>query len=293
MFEPKSFTERRMAIVEAIMHSYLTWRMEEVQPEADEGMLLRHLFDEWQYRDYELKKLEAGRVLGVPVVTEKLATRPWIEQILRHNLGLLAVFGTGLFNPEPTLVDNDPDAYGRWLRRLENAGHVVRDTRPSEFFNEPAMVQGGMPCLKILDSANELIHVVVLAESVTIQSLSLSHLPVNWDWDRAPDAWRGELFAYLNNMTKETFLRELATAIKISRGFMWEDSAILYIPEEDPMALSLAMTVTKDLDMRYQVTRAINVPDKLPNHETMEAANDNTPVATSDAGSTEEPPQEG
>lgn len=266
MFEPKSFTERRMAIIEAVMHTYLTHRQQEVDPQSNEGMLLEHLFDQWQYRDFELKKYEAIRLLGRPEVTDQTATREWIEAVLRHNLGLLEAFGKGQFNPDPDMAGNDPDRYNEWLAGLENAGQVVRDTRPSEFFRESGMVPGGLPCLKIVDATAGLMHVIVLADIVNIQTLSLNHLPANWDWDRAPEAWRGELFAYLGNMSKETFLRELATAIKVSRSMMWPEAGpVLYIPEGDMIAHSYVKGISSDVGVRYQVAHTIAFEaDALP-----------------------------
>lgn len=288
MFEPKTYVEKRLALVEALMNQLIGMRTKEVVQGSDEADMLQKMISNWQYHGHNIKVEEAKRVLGAPfAVTENTATRPWIANILRHNFGLLEVFGDGEYNPAPELFGNNDLKFTQWLAGLEDPNQVVRDTRPSEFFKDSMHVMAGLPVLKILttdDQGRNFLHLIILFSGITVQSLALDHLPARWDWDAVPDGWRAETFSYLDNMSKRNFLLELARAIQLSRAEAWGDEpAVLYVPEDDGLAIDLAKEVTATLGMTYKAikTETAVVPDE-PTFEGLAEGFENAVAANED-----------
>lgn len=273
MFEPKTYVEQRLAIMEGITNQLLGMRIQTAAPDSEEYKMLDALVRNWQYHGHMAKKNEAERILGGPFqVTEDTATRQWIDQMMRCNLGLLEVFGSGEYNPDPRLPGNDAEKFVGWLQLLEDSNQVVRDTRPSEFYKDSMQYMAGLPVLKIVaedDKGRKFIHLIVVFEGLTVQSLSIDHLSANWDWDRVPDGWRVEMFSYLNNLSKRVFLRELATAIKVSRGEFWDDGVpVLFVPESDGAAVAMAREITAELGMSYQAVTTIAAEEQnIPSFE--------------------------
>lgn len=267
MFEPKNYVEQRLVMCEAILNQIVG--MARMKAEGEELEMLNRLMGQWEYHGHIAKKNEAMRVLGIGTLPEgpEVATRQWIQSIVRHNFGILEVFGNGRYNPDPRLPGNDSIAYEQWLAALESPGQVVRDTRPSEYFKDGTHLMAGMPVLKLVTQSPRYgtqIHLILLFEGITVQSLSVDHLPSSWNWDASSDGWRAEVFSYLNTMDKETFLRELARAIQVSRSEFWgEDLPVLFVPEDDGEAIQLAKKVTDELGMTYKAITTIDaeIPD--------------------------------
>lgn len=266
MFEPKSYVEQRLVIVEAILNQLLAISVRKAQPDSEESQMLYKLMSNWEFHGHSSKANEATRILGGPFqLTEDTADRQWIARMLRCNFGVLEVYGEGEYNNDPRLPGNDAAKYSEWLALLESPTAVVRDTRPSEFFKDTLTDFSGMPVLKIItkdDKGRSMLHIMLLFHGLTVQSLSLDHLPANWDWDAQPDSWRVEVFTYLNNMSKRNFLLELGRAIDVSRGHFFENErGMLFVPEDDAQAVSIARDVARELSIGYKAITLSKVAD--------------------------------
>ncbi len=270
MFEPKSYIEQRLALTESLLSTVINLMLDTAEPESDQQRLLMNVMDQWQYRVHDAKKQEAVRLIGKIEVTDEIATHTWIESMLRANFGLLEVFGEGTFNPDPILPGNDVTRFSAWTACLEGPHAVVRETRCSEFFFDRSMLKEGLISLKIVTP--KYIHLIALQDRVYIQTLSLEHLPADWDWDRFENAWKAELFSYINTLTKEEFVRGLSEAILTSRKDIWGDDVMptLYVPETDVAAIALVKAEAERMGMPY---KAISLVTAQMLEEVVNAAN--------------------
>jgi len=286
MFEPKTYTEQRLALTESLLSTVIGVMLDTAEAESDQQRLLMNVMDQWQYRAHEAKKLEAIRLIGRIELTDEIATHTWIESLLRANYGLLEVFGEGGFNPEPVLPGNDPAKFAAWTACLEGPHAVVRETRGSEFFFDRSLLKEGLVSLKIVTP--KFLHLIALQDRVYIQTLSLEHLPAGWDWDRHEHAWKAELFSYINTLTRAEFVQGLAEAILTSRKDAWGDDVMptLYVPETDAATVALVRAEVERLGLGY---RAITLVTAQMLEEAVAAANDEDATAASDATETHEP----
>lgn len=107
-----------------------------------------------------------------------------------------------------------------------------------------------------------MIHIMLLFHGLTVQSISVDHLPANWDWDAQADSWRVEVFSYLGNMSKLNFLRGLGRAIDVSRGHCFENErGMLFVPEDDAEAVKMARQISHELGIGYKAITMTKADD--------------------------------
>lgn len=281
MFEAKTITDHRIAVLESLLNEVIGRRLEQLNgPDPIPPMIralsdghhhkeavmnvlrhydanrnyekegLEHLMDRWSFLGLRQKDQEAKRIIGdIAIDPADVATREWMEPILRAQSGLLQCFGTGLHNPAKSLVGNSAGEYQEWLLNLEDINSAVSDTRISGWLRDSVMGQaeafGGIPVLLI--NTGDFLHLMAITETINVQSLSIRHLPANWNWD-LPGQWRTEVFSYLDNMTKEEFIRELAVAVKAA------GQEFLYYPTgSDSLNLMHTYADANDLEVQTVV----------------------------------------
>lgn len=305
MFEAKTITDHRIAVLESLLNEVIGRRLEQLNgPDPVLPMIralseghqhkdavmnvlrhydanrnyekegLEHLMDRWQFLGLRQKDQEAKRIIGdIDIDPTDVATREWMEPILRAQSGLLQCFGTGLHNPSTALVGNSADAYQQWIAELEDINTAVSDTRVSSWLRDNVMGQadafGGIPVLLI--NAGDFLHLMAITETINVQSLSIRHLPANWSWD-LPGQWRTEVFSYLGNLTRMTFLRELAQVVHTS------GQTKLYYPAgtEDPNLLGQMWEAVKLIP--GMTVETVTLTEETPTAPADEAANDDIPT---------------
>lgn len=258
MFESKNIADKRLGTLESIVNQLIlnqeavlkrrsplavaVARMAVRYPELQQDLQafeseresdlenLYRLMDQWSYVGQRYKDQEAARVIGFRPTEEdadRWASKKWIECLLRANGGLLECFGEGRHNLNADLPGNDTERYSQWLGGLENLTNTISDTRQSSILRDNvqghAEAFGGIPVYFI--NAGDFLHVIAMTNVANIQSLSVKHLPADWTWDR-PEAWRAEMFSYLGNLSKETFIVEFAKALAV------DGRNYFYLPEE-------------------------------------------------------------
>lgn len=278
MFEPKNHSDTRLATIESILHHIITSEHASLknpdyleqqllmlsdnhpQSEALRKLLVAHrrskmdkadelerILNHWTAIGHREKDKEAARIIGDVDLGDNAATRKWVNSILRANYGILQCFGLGEHNPDPTHIGNDVNRYTDWLRALPAIDTTVSDVSVSSFMRDSvagmAEAFGGLPTLVI--NTGYFLHMISITSRITIQSLSIKHLPTDWEW-RGDGAWRVETFSYLNNMSKVEFIQGLAEAIRNDGNF----DSISYphdLPSED---MELVVSIAKQSDLR-------------------------------------------
>lgn len=266
MFESKNIADKRLGTLESIVNQMIlnqeavlkrrsplavaVARMAVRYPELQQDLQafeheresdlenLYRLMDQWSYIGQRYKDQEAARIVGFSPTEENAnhwASKKWIESLLRANSGLLECFGEGRHNLNADLPGNDTERYTQWLSGLENLTSTISDTRQSSILRDDvqghADAFGGIPVYFI--NAGDFLHVIAMTNAANVQSLSVKHLPANWTWDR-PEAWRSEMFSYLGNLSKETFLNEFAKALAHDgRPYLFVDAGSLDEANED------------------------------------------------------------
>ncbi len=304
MFEPKTFFEKRLTLMEALLNQILGMMVEDsrssvsyanklvagLPADADENTRrqanalathshereerLNHILDTWGFRAHAMRDEEAQRVIGTVDLGESAATRVWMENILRHNYGVLEVYGKGLHNFDEQLPGNDPEKFQSWLNGLENAQAVIRDSRASGFYKDQGSIYRNIPAL-FINNGREL-HMFILTDRITAQTISLDHLPNDWDWDSNQDMWRIETHKYLNTMTKYGFLRGLAEALKN------DGRTTLFVPEGEVDILEMSREFAVEFGLNFATVKAIDVEALRAQTENLEQAPVVEPITTSD-----------
>lgn len=291
MFEPKTHSDTRLATLESILHHILTSEFASLKnPDLLEQQLLvvsdnhpqgellkkmlvdlrrnrmdkadeiERILNHWTSIGHREKDKEAARIIGNVDLGDEAATRKWVNSLIRANYGILQCFGLGEHNPDPDHIGNDVNKYTEWLRGLPAIDNAISDSSVSCFLRDGvagmAEAFGGLPTLVI--NTGDFLHMVSITSRITIQSLSIRHLPADWEW-RGDGAWRVETFSYLNNMSKETFIRAFIEAI-CNDG---NSDAICYphdFPAED---VRLVMDCAKEEGLRAVCVELV-VKDKDP-----------------------------
>lgn len=300
MFEPKTITEKRMAVLESLFNQMLNDRVDtlesfdplyaalvELSPAAEnkehvsraisaykstresEKTRLKTLLERWAFIGHAYKDAEAKRLVSNDILTDgTAATREWVEPFIRANSGVLMCFGTGLHNADPALVGNDAERYAAWLANLEEINSALSDIRESSYLRDGVMGEaeafGGIPVLFI--NGTDYLYLVAMTNRVVVQTISVRHLPNDWDWG-VEGQWRVEVFSYVDTLSKSLFLRQYMTALKK------EGQTVFYVPDTlDNAALTVATTIAEESGMTLTtvVLSEINDIDEAANDTPME-----------------------
>ncbi len=296
MFEPKTFADQRVGMLEYLLNNTIEVFKASQGPGSALSQQMDQVQQQWVFYNVNARRRWAAQTLGVPTTPSldpNIASTGWIDTILRANYAIIEICGNGYQNPLPTVEGNDVAVFGPWLAGLPQAQEVVNERSPACFFQDDVN-SNGLPVLLIPDMNGphgSFLHIIVLFGQISVQSLSIDHLPVDWNWDNHD--WHTEVFGYLNLMSRETFLRGLAEAIKNSgRG---GETPTLYIPNNYPMMpeelrdaqklldLELANRVTAGLDVAVEVIDLV-VRDVAAEREAIEriAAEENIQLPAND-----------
>lgn len=216
MFEPQSYSEKRMRLAEITMLQLIE-RLAPVMGQDGQRMV-----QDYTQAELRLRSARAQEILGASELTEEqVISKDFSLAVGKLNLGrtyfnakcegsqLEGAIGTKSFGMR----------YKDWLNGLKPLNQVLAEnTVPGFASYETFDPQGGSQLIPLLvlegtlNGHRELHLVVLTATDVTVQSMAPEHLPETFSFDN-PESFQFETYPYQGGLSRQDFLLSFAKAL--------------------------------------------------------------------------------
>ena len=209
MFEPKSYYEKRLMVLEGLVVSLISALPQESL------QYIQGPYHQFLNQTTRLKNQEADNQLGDnPVPAADRPSEKWIQKVLTDNLGrtvfanklrgssLEGAIGTKSFGQK----------YVPWIRSLPEIDQSWAPDMATGFYQDSGQTRSekDLPMLTlVINTPDQLIVLAVVGARHYAAQLFKSLIPANFNWEFARD----EFFGFRAQITRGEFLQGLAAAL--------------------------------------------------------------------------------